>query len=254
MLTCVFGLTACGGTIENIKYDEAAIKTQCVYMYGLVANDKTEEALNSSKYLDLNDDGLDILAEDIFKEFNVRTEGTVIIKGYDSFNNTLEELGPKDKVEPTGEFEFDAKKDELIVSMLLKGPEHDGSIEFMFDKNLHLTSMTTNAKYSLGESMKKAGINTGIGMGTVFTMLIVIMFIIKLLGVIPKIQEKSAKKKAMAKKADTETSVDNTIQGIVEREEAEDDLELVAVISAAIAAMEGTSTDGFVVRSIKRIR
>ena len=33
---------------------------------------------------------------------------------------------------------------------------------------------------------------------------------------------------------------------------AEDDAELVAVIAAAIAAAEGTSTDGFVVRSIKR--
>ena len=31
-----------------------------------------------------------------------------------------------------------------------------------------------------------------------------------------------------------------------------DDLQLIAVITAAIAAAEGTSTDGFVVRSIKR--
>ena len=31
-----------------------------------------------------------------------------------------------------------------------------------------------------------------------------------------------------------------------------DDLELIAVITAAIAAQEGTSTDGFVVRSIRR--
>ena len=31
-----------------------------------------------------------------------------------------------------------------------------------------------------------------------------------------------------------------------------DDLELVAVITAAIAASEGTSTEGFVVRSIMR--
>ena len=34
--------------------------------------------------------------------------------------------------------------------------------------------------------------------------------------------------------------------------EAADDTELAAVIAAAIAASEGTSTDGFVVRSIKR--
>jgi predicted house-cleaning noncanonical NTP pyrophosphatase (MazG superfamily) len=39
-----------------------------------------------------------------------------------------------------------------------------------------------------------------------------------------------------------------------ETEELSDDLELVAVITAAIAASEGTSADGLVVRSIKRAR
>ena len=38
----------------------------------------------------------------------------------------------------------------------------------------------------------------------------------------------------------------------VASEELCDDLELVAVIAAAIAAAEGTSTDSFVVRSIRR--
>ena len=38
----------------------------------------------------------------------------------------------------------------------------------------------------------------------------------------------------------------------VEEEELSDDTELVAVIAAAIAAYEGTSADGFQVRSIKR--
>ena len=52
-------------------------------------------------------------------------------------------------------------------------------------------------------------------------------------------------------------SIDNTIAQIVEKEESvdvSDDLELVAVIAAAIAASEGAaSTDGFVVRSIRKV-
>ena len=46
----------------------------------------------------------------------------------------------------------------------------------------------------------------------------------------------------------------NVVTQIEQREEQElvDDTELVAVIAAAIAAYEGTSTDGFVVRSIRR--
>ena len=42
------------------------------------------------------------------------------------------------------------------------------------------------------------------------------------------------------------------LEQIEEKEELVDDTELVAVIAAAIAAYEGTSTDGFVVRSIRR--
>lgn len=43
-----------------------------------------------------------------------------------------------------------------------------------------------------------------------------------------------------------------TVPVVEETVEETDDLELIAVISAAIAAAEGTSTDGFVVRSIRR--
>ena len=43
-----------------------------------------------------------------------------------------------------------------------------------------------------------------------------------------------------------------TVAAAVEEAEEMDDTELVAVIAAAIAAAEGTTTDGFVVRSIKR--
>ena len=46
---------------------------------------------------------------------------------------------------------------------------------------------------------------------------------------------------------------DKVVEQIAQKEElVQDDLELVAVISAAIAAATGSSTDGFVVRSIKR--
>ena len=53
-----------------------------------------------------------------------------------------------------------------------------------------------------------------------------------------------------------ETAADNAVAQIVENETVqEDDLELIAVIAAAIAASEGAaSTDGYVVRSIRRIR
>ena len=259
MLACVICFTACGnGEVKTISYDENQIKAQVNTIYTLISiPDIKNELKNEPQFLGLNDDGLEYLSDYIFESgngqtgLNLKIDGKVFIKAIDSYNDNLGLMGLRNQVKPTGEYDFDAKKDELIVTMYLTGPIHDGSIEFMYDKNLHITSVTTNVKYSLGESMKKAGINTAIGMGTVFVMLVVIMFIIMLLGLVPKLFNSDAKKK----KADTSKAVDKTIEAIVEREEAEsDDLELIAVISAAIAAAEGTSTDGFVVRSIKRIR
>ena len=92
-------------------------------------------------------------------------------------------------------------------------------------------------------------------MGTVFVVLILIMFIIYLFGFIPKIQAKFDAKKNSKKQDVTKDAIDNTVAQIATKEEEEltDDLELVAVIAAAVAASEGqTSTDGFVVRSIRR--
>ena len=57
-----------------------------------------------------------------------------------------------------------------------------------------------------------------------------------------------AKKKAQAAAAPAPAPV----AAPVEAAEA-DDTELIAVIAAAIAAAEGTTTDGFVVRSIRKI-
>jgi Na+-transporting methylmalonyl-CoA/oxaloacetate decarboxylase gamma subunit len=46
--------------------------------------------------------------------------------------------------------------------------------------------------------------------------------------------------------------MDNTIAQIEKNEEQSNDTEIAAVIAAAVAATEGSSTDAFVVRSIRR--
>ena len=120
-------------------------------------------------------------------------------------------------------------------------------IEFGFYYGLFLESMIVIAKFSLGEIMEKAGLNTILGMGTVFAVLIFISFLISLFKYIPAIQNAFGKKKD-EKKEETKAAVSETVEEVDET----DDLELIAVISAAIAAAEETTTDGFVVRSIKR--
>lgn len=98
--------------------------------------------------------------------------------------------------------------------------------------------------------LEKALLNTLLGMGTVFVVLIFICLLISCFKYIPKLQDKLSKKTA----PEPAKAVPAPVTAAVEEAEGEieDDLELVAVITAAVAASMGSSTDGFVVRSIKR--
>lgn len=107
---------------------------------------------------------------------------------------------------------------------------------------------------SLGKKLADAGLNTLIGLFTVFLILILISYIISLFKYIPAIQEKMSKKND--KKNVELAAIQNTAAQIEQKEQKEEeelvgDSELVAVITAAIVA-SGTSTDGFVVRSVRR--
>ena len=77
---------------------------------------------------------------------------------------------------------------------------------------------------------------------------IFLAFLISLLKYIPMLLDKLSKKPEAPVKEEPKTSP-IVSEPVVEET---DDLELIAVITAAIAAQEGTSTDGFVVRSIRR--
>ena len=110
-----------------------------------------------------------------------------------------------------------------------------------------LESFTVNAHYGMSEILEKAGLNTLLGMGTVFVMLIFMSFIISLIKYVPALLNGTSKKK---KEEAPKAAPAPAVAAAVEEAEEMDDTELVAVIAAAIAAAEGTTTDGFVVRSI----
>ena len=97
--------------------------------------------------------------------------------------------------------------------------------------------------------LKQAGLNTLMGLVIVFAALAFLAFLISKLHYIPDFIEGRMKKKAAPAPAAAPAAAPAPV---VEEEEYVDDLELVAVITAAIAASENTSSDGFVVRSIKK--
>lgn len=109
---------------------------------------------------------------------------------------------------------------------------------------------------SLGQIFEKAVMNTLLGMGTVFLVLIFISLLISLFVFIPRLQEMFGKKQntVQAQVITPETSSQTpTAQAETPAiTEEPDGTELVAVITAAIAAWEGTPPEGLVIRSIKR--
>ena len=110
--------------------------------------------------------------------------------------------------------------------------------------------------YTTGEKMAKAGMNTLMGMGVVFAVLIFISWLISMFKYISVFEAKmKAKKNAAAAAPPAPAAAPAPTAAPAEEENLTDDTELVSVITAAIAAYEGKETvdNGLVVRSIKRV-
>lgn len=124
--------------------------------------------------------------------------------------------------------------------------------------NIMLAANATTSNTSL---LGKALLNTVIGMGIVFVVLIFISYIISLLKYIPKLIEKFSSNNSTDR---METQVNSVINyetseketEVFEEVSATDNAELVAVITAAImASMENeVPMDGLIVRSIRKIK
>lgn len=110
-------------------------------------------------------------------------------------------------------------------------------------------TMEWEIDYPMSTLMTQAGLNTLMGLGIVFAALAFLALLISKLHIIPDMIEKRSKKNAPEAPKAAPAPV---AAPVVEEEEYVDDLELVAVITAAIAASQNTSSDGFVVRSIKK--
>lgn len=106
---------------------------------------------------------------------------------------------------------------------------------------------------SIEDAMAEAAINTVIGITVVFLALLFISFVISLFKYINKFEQMLANKKAGKAPA---PKAEPTPAPVVEAAPETDDLELIAVITAAIHAYEeaqgNTVTGDLVVRSIKK--
>lgn len=252
MITCVLGLTACGSKETISEFQQSKISQvesmapAVIDMMQVIAQSGTsDEILENYNNIELADwfayNYTQYTGSNSFE-----CEGKGIRTGISSFISGLETVG---EVINVGDPSAEVDDDTIIVTVPVTGSQGEGSVELIFSNDIYFTmsACTFNVNESLGELMARAGLNTLIGMGTVFVVLILISLIISCFSFIPKMQEK------FKKKAETPASAAPVeAPAPVQEEELSDDTELVAVIAAAIAAYEGTSADGFQVRSIKR--
>ncbi len=113
-------------------------------------------------------------------------------------------------------------------------------------------AFASEAGETMSEKLAYAARNTILGICTVFIMLIVIALIIYCFRFLPKLfgsKEKKEEAKAEKKEVPKTAPVPEPVEAAAD---VTDDLELVAVITAAIAAGEQVPVGSFVVRTIRR--
>ena len=239
VLSVVMMLGACG-TEDPTKVDYNGVSYEALYQQ----SESLGTALKGATAEDVNKQMNDLLAAgegyEIYADLCAKWLDAMEVSGnyvdYDKTSFTITKSGKT-----------------LTTDLMLKFENRDVVFQLVYNyHNMELTGVTINPVYSFGEKMSTAALNTVICMSIVFAVLMFISWLISGFKIFPYLEEQKKAKAAAAVKA---VETDNTVVTQIEqREEQElaDDTELVAVIAAAIAAYEGTSTDGFVVRSIRR--
>ena len=225
-IVCMASLAACGSKVEVSPVDEATQSYLVGQMESLLSTLGGMSAEELKMYEEVDD--------------------TFTVAAVTNFEGVMEELGAYKGIEST-EIEVDEK--EYTVTSLVQYEQRAAIVTLTLEfKSQSFTpmSITFDAQYSMGETLQRAGLNTLMGVGIVFCVLLFLCFLISLFKYVSKLsgEDKKEQKKAPAPAAPVVTAAAPA--------EETDDLELVAVIAAAIAAAENTSTDSFVGRSIKK--
>ncbi len=247
MIACIFGLTACGGEEnlsayeqEKLEYAKQVATMRVIPMFVSYMDDEMATSLDMYT--------LDEITYIMGNEQQMNITGYVVKSAIESFHSAKDETG---NIVDFGEMTAEIKDDTIVVEAEMVGEKKNATVEIIFSNDMFMDveSVSMNPESTMGELMTKAALNTVIGMGTVFAVLILISLIISSFGVLHKFQER--KEKAAAKSVAESPAAQSAVREEIADET--DDLELAAVIAAAVAACQGAaSTDGFVVRSIRR--
>ena len=265
VISCLLSLTACGSevkynTVEGSKYYPDLFTSDSIRNFAESMEDGlfeqwylggvTPENFQETEYFRLAMDsstGTIEFHDDLYE---------VLRSGYDSWYKAVNDIGYtspdtlQSDISVKDVVYYINNDDELVIDATVQGTKHSALMEIYMSNDFMPTDMGVTVDKTTGEKLENAGLNTLLGMGMAFSILIIISLIISLFPILFG----GGRKKKESDKEIAEKAMDNTISQIAEQEDLSSDAELVAVIAAAIAAYEGSgSTDGFRVRSIRKV-
>ena len=235
VIACVFGLAACGSSNSSPSDSELE----------LTEEQRQQWFDSASQFILSMNEALQT------GQAEAQRDDPVYGPAFSSWENALTDIGEVQNIEGKS---CSFTKKEGTVTVTVKGSRHDADVVFTMegtDQGYMVTGITTNVEYTMKEKIQQAGMNTLLGMGTTFAILILLALVIALFGkVVGGASNRTSKKTVVQETAAPVAAIPEE-----DTEELVDDTELVAVIAAAIAAFEGAqSVDGFVVRSIRKAR
>ncbi len=263
MLICLFSLAGCGK--KEAKKISLTDDEKAAYEKLLTAMINETSAMSKAD------------ADAALETLSPKSPNYKMLSGWAS---NMDDLG---KLKSVGAYRYEFDVNEIKIKVDVEYEKHTATYIFFFKKEyveleniqyINLKDVNLVVNRSMKEKLVNAASNTLMGMGTVFGVLIIIIVFISLLKYVYIIEnfmaahkekkaarkekkrlEKELKNKDVSEDIKKE-AVDNAIEQITANEAMQDgdDEEIIAVISAAIAAYEAETggVEGFRVRSIRR--
>ena len=254
LMLALFAVTGCGK--KEIKADTKLIESKAQMMMSLVEGTEVEalEQFLESPQITRESQLASLMSADAQGNTVSLTDTKIedfeaILEAWIAANK---ELGAF--VSADGEMAVEQKGAVTEATVKAKFKDRDADVILAFDSETsRLENMTVNGDYARSEVLKKAGLNTLLGMGTVFVVLIIIALVISLFGFLPGVKEN----KERAKAASEAPAAAPKAAPAAPAAAASNDAEIQAVIAAAIAAYAeetGQDSSGYFVRKIVRRR
>ena len=241
VFACIFILAACGSSAPEKAQEEISGEIQ-IALYSLTES--------TAQQLD------EVVRAGMAEE---QKANEIIYNGLQSWESAKAEMGEVDfSSDENGDGTADCFTEKSIavdqeggyvVTIGVDGSLRSADLVVAYNRELtEYVSIATNINYSFQELMQQAGMNTLLGMGTTFAVLILLSLIIAMFGSIltstadrkMKEQEEKERKEMEQIAASNASASQKTLAPQPEAQDtktaAQEDTELMAVIAAAVAA------------------